>query len=281
MLVTSPPPYAPLAPTLAGEITDASQEASAWAASTDYPVGATAALTGGAVLLATAAGTSGPSAPIAPAVLGGTVADGTVTWVLITAPTLAGEITPLDVQNYTNGRLQASDPETLRMLNAALIAARRDVGWHVSPIKTNDVMVLDGPGCYEHKLRIPTMNIVTLHSVIDRGVSLDVSLSSTAQVIQSAQVPWLLIRRHGHWSHRYADIQITLDHGFDVDQASDWRQAILSMVDQMVTVVAAGRPDADMQSKQIDDVVYRWGASQALPGAAPILAKYRLQWGWA
>jgi hypothetical protein len=204
-----------------------------------------------------------------------------VTWVLIAEPTLAGELTTADVQSYTSGRLQADDPETQRMLNTALIAARRDVGWHVSPVRTNDVMVLDGPGYYEHKLRIPTLNIVELHSVIDRGVSLDVSFSTTAQVVQSAEVPWLLIRRHGHWSRRYADIQVTLDHGFDVDQASDWRQAILSMVDQMVSIVSSGRPDIDLESKQIDDVVYRWGAGQALPGAKAILDKYRLLWGWA
>lgn len=214
-------PYEPVAPTLPGEITDASEE-----------------------------GLPGSSTG------------------------LAGELTPTDVQQYTNGRLQANNAETQRMLNAALVAARRNVGWHVSPIKTGDVMVLDGPGYRSHKLRLPTRKIVALNSVIDHGRSLDVSLSNTAQVVRSAQVPWLLVRRRGHWSHEYADIVVNLDHGFDVDEAADWRQAILSMVDQMVTIIGAGRPDVDLQSKQIDDVVYRWGAGQALPGAAPILEQY-------
>lgn len=219
--MTEPQPYQPDAPTLPGELTDASEE------------GAPSSSTG-----------------------------------------LPGELTPADVAAYTDGRLDPADAETLRMLNAALVAARREVGWHVSPVKLNDTMVLDGPGYHMHKLRLPTRKIVALHSVVDRGVSLDVSLTPTAQVVQAAQVPWLLIRRHGHWSHHYADISVTLDHGFDVDEAADWRQAILSMVDQMVTIIKAGRPDADLQAKQIDDVVYRWGASQALPGAAPILEKY-------
>lgn len=50
-----------------------------WAASTAYTVGDTVSLTGGAVLQATVAGTSGTTEPTAPAV-GATVTDGTVTW---------------------------------------------------------------------------------------------------------------------------------------------------------------------------------------------------------
>lgn len=220
-MTTPEPPYQPVAPTLAGEITDASEE------------GLPGSATG-----------------------------------------LVGELSPTDVQQYTNGRLSAANPETARMLNAALVAARREVGWHVSPVKTGDTMVLDGPGWHMHKLRLPTRKIVQLNSVVNDGVTLDISFSPTAQVVQSAQVPWLLVRRHGHWTHHYAAIVVNLDHGFDIDEAADWRQAILSMVDQMVTIVTAGRPDVDLQSKQIDDVVYRWGAAQALPGAAPILEQY-------
>lgn len=52
----------------------------AWAASTPYAVGVRVTLTGGQVLEATVAGTSGVSQPVAPASVGGTVVDGTVTW---------------------------------------------------------------------------------------------------------------------------------------------------------------------------------------------------------
>lgn len=52
----------------------------AWAASTAYAVNAYVRLTGGALVQATAAGTSGLAEPAAPASVGGTVADNTVTW---------------------------------------------------------------------------------------------------------------------------------------------------------------------------------------------------------
>lgn len=52
----------------------------AWAATTGYTVGDRVKLTGGAVLEATAEGTSGATAPAAPAEVGDTVLDGTVTW---------------------------------------------------------------------------------------------------------------------------------------------------------------------------------------------------------
>lgn len=188
---------------------------------------------------------------------------------------VAGELTQADVEQYTGGRLSASDPETQRMLNAALVAARNDIGWHVSPVLTDVTLTLNGPG--SRKLRLPTKKIVTVSAITDNGKTLD----PATDVIVDAEVPWLLHRRHGCWSWCPSAISITLDHGFTVDEAADWRQAILSMVDQMVSLVSSGRPDADLESKQVDDVVYRWGAAQALPGAAPILDKYRLMWGWA
>lgn len=54
-----------------------------WTANTAYLVGATVKLTGGERLRATVAGTSGVTMPTAPALVGGTVTDGTVTWVRI------------------------------------------------------------------------------------------------------------------------------------------------------------------------------------------------------
>ena len=50
-----------------------------WVATTTYAAGDRVRLSGGAILEAAEAGTSGATAPTAPAV-GGTVVDGTVTW---------------------------------------------------------------------------------------------------------------------------------------------------------------------------------------------------------
>jgi hypothetical protein len=51
-----------------------------WAATTAYASGDKVSLSGGAVVEATTAGTSGSTEPAAPATVGGTVTDGTVTW---------------------------------------------------------------------------------------------------------------------------------------------------------------------------------------------------------
>jgi hypothetical protein len=189
------------------------------------------------------------------------------------------ELSVDDVAAYTGGRLAANDPNTQQMLDAALAAARWEVGWHVSPVRVGDVVKLDGPGgC---KLRLPfTQKIVNLTEVIDGGSTLDLT-PGTGDVIQSAQVPWLLIRQRGSWSCRYNDIQVTLDHGFTEAEAADWRQAILGLVDQMSTMATVGRPDSELTSKQVDDVVYKWNPTPLLPGIEPILAQYRLLWGWA
>lgn len=184
------------------------------------------------------------------------------------APDPQDEITPADVETYTGGRLAASDPETQRMLDAALFAARREVGWHVSPVIT-ETMNFDGPGGY--KLRLPTMRIVKVDSITNDGNTVDLTT-----VTPSAEVGWLLVMTTGCWSTKWAGITITLDHGFTAAEAPDWRQAILTMVNQMVELVVTGRPDADLSSKQVDDITYKWGAAQALPGAAPILEKYQL-----
>lgn len=54
--------------------------APAWAATTAYALGLKVTLSGGQKLEATTAGTSGATQPTAPASVGGTVTDGTVTW---------------------------------------------------------------------------------------------------------------------------------------------------------------------------------------------------------
>lgn len=54
--------------------------ATPWAASTAYTAGQFVELTGGERLEATTGGTSGTTEPTAPATVGGTVTDGTVTW---------------------------------------------------------------------------------------------------------------------------------------------------------------------------------------------------------
>jgi len=94
--------------------------------------------------------------------------------------------------------------------------------------------------------------------------------------VQSAQVGWLIKLTTGRWSNDWSSIVITLDHGFPPDEAADWREAVLTMIDDFTSIMVTGRPDSDLASKQVDDVVYKWGTVQGLPGAPPILEKYWL-----
>jgi hypothetical protein len=186
----------------------------------------------------------------------------------MSAPPVSDELTPADVEVYTSGRLPAADPETQRMLDAALAAARREAGWHVCPVITES-LVLDGFG--GRALLLPTMNIVAVANIVNNGNPVDPTIVTTA-----GRVGWLLFISQGCWSYRYAGVTLDLTHGFTAEQAPDWREAILLMVSQMSSMSIIGRPDSDLSSKQVDDVVYKWGAAQALPGAQPILEKYQL-----
>lgn len=195
------------------------------------------------------------------------------------------EISVADVVQFTNGRLADDGPngETQRMLNAALAVARREAGWHVSPVKMDDVVSMDGTGSAE--LYPPTRRIVNLTAATDDGKDV---LQDT---VIPAQMPWKIVRKGGCWSRDLASIKVTMDHGYTESEAADWRQAILTMVDQMSLLpvsAGTGRSEADVSRKRVDDVEYQWsdGASMALAervifSVESILNGYRLVQGFA
>jgi hypothetical protein len=192
------------------------------------------------------------------------------------------ELTAADVENFTNGRLadDGGAGEVTRMLNAALVVARRRCGWHVSPVATGDVLTVDGPprsysygygGCdiaRRRELFLPTGNIVTLTSIVEDGVTLNLS-----NVVVPSDAPWKIVRTVGRWTDTYGGIVITLNHGYTEAQAVDWRQAILTMVDNMSTLpvnAVTGRSDADLTVKRVDDVEYQWPRNQgSQPNSSP------------
>jgi hypothetical protein len=200
------------------------------------------------------------------------------------------ELAPSDVERFTGGLLSASDPETQRMLDAALAAARRDVRWFVSPIVYNDVITLNGTGT--DRLRLPTKQVINLHSVTSDGVA----LVPGTDVILDSESDNLLINTTGRFSNQYNGVVVTMDHGFPEDAATaeslittstglpataaDWRQAVLSLVVNISQIAAVGRPDSELASKQVDDVVYAWGATQGLASIESILVAYRLLYKW-
>lgn len=133
-------------------------------------------------------------------------------------------------------------------INAALVAARRYCGWHVSPVRVDESLELDGPG--GRVLSLPTLSLNSVASVTELGVALDVS------ALDRSRRKGTLTKQYGRWSGRDGAIVAVVTHGFTEAEASDWRAAIVATVDER----SAGsiRDDADMKRKKIDDTEYEW-----------------------
>ncbi|QFP97086.1 head-to-tail adaptor [Mycobacterium phage Krili] len=193
------------------------------------------------------------------------------------------ELSEADVESFTRGRLLASDGETKKMLDAALLTARRYCGWKVTPVVTDDVMVLDGPD--SRILNLPTRKLVTLSELFERGNPVDLSKVrwSAGGPPGSSSRPIAVRKRNGGWwTGEYQGIEVKMTHGYTEAEAADWRLAVLSMVDQMSQTLASGRGELDLLSKKVDDVTYRWGdpyadsAQQALFSVTRVFDNFTL-----
>lgn len=170
------------------------------------------------------------------------------------------ELTTDDVETFTRGRLSAGDAEVARMLKAALLAARRYCGWPVTPVVTDDTVVIDGLG--SRMLNLPTRKVVELTSVTELGTALDLTkLSYSAGGPPGALSRPIVLRKRndGFWKREYQSVTVVMTHGYTEDEAEDWRYAVLSMIDQMSQVLVSGRGELELLSKKVDDVTYRWG----------------------
>lgn len=171
------------------------------------------------------------------------------------------ELAPTDVAAFTNGRLSATDSDVADMLASALEMARNHVGWHVSPIRT-DTVVLDGPD--SRMLYLPTRKLNTLTSIAENGTTLDLSkLSWSTGGVPGIRGAPVRVRKktNGWWTCNYQGISVVMTHGYTEAEAASWRQAILTIVDQMSLVPVSGGIDASragMSQKRVDDVQYRW-----------------------
>lgn len=159
------------------------------------------------------------------------------------------ELTADDVEQYTRGRLKASDDETDRLLSGALAAARRACGWHVSPV-IEETLELDGEG--GNVLSLPTLRIVTLTSVTELGRSYNVA----TELDVSKRKGNIMKRGGGCWSNRYGAIEVTLEHGFTEEEAQDWRTAVLEATNRLAVDVF--RKDPNVTRKRVDDVDIYW-----------------------
>lgn len=118
--------------------------------------------------------------------------------------------------------------------DVARSAARRFCGWHVTPVRVDDEVTLDGPG--SAVLVLPTLRLIELTGVVENGVELDVD----TDLYVSAR--GLVRKRSGVWWPRnYGSIVVTMTHGFgpvdedDEDEthnADDFNAAVSSIAER-------------------------------------------------
>lgn len=174
-----------------------------------------------------------------------------------------GELTASDVEVFTAGRLPADSPAVAGMLSAALGAARREAGWHVSPVHTDTVTLTSRR---RHILELPTLRVVELTAVTEAGEPVDVHAVNCSAGRPPGGLGGQVTLRKPRYMCWRGNVTVTMDHGYTEDEAADWRHAVLTIVDQMSTLPVAattGRSDADLTSKGIDDVSYGWNSVAA------------------
>ncbi|QBI98660.1 head-to-tail adaptor [Mycobacterium phage Bobby] len=160
---------------------------------------------------------------------------------------MAEDLTPEDVESYTRGRISKDDPETARALAAALQRARRACGWHVTPVQEETVS-LHGTG--HGFIVLPTLKPVELLSVTEDGREVDLD-----DLYFLSEEPGVLYKKCGWWCRE--KIEVTFTHGFTADEAVDFREAVLQVVDIAHIMIGTGAV-GPLTGMEVDDVSLRW-----------------------
>lgn len=159
------------------------------------------------------------------------------------------ELAPDDLPAAVRARFE-DDAAAQAAIDSALAAARRYCGWHVSPVRTNEVLAeIDGPG--GRVLSLPTLNLISVASITELGAALDVTK------LDRSRRKGTLTKHFGWWTCRDGAITATITHGLTEAEAADWRAAIVAVVDERSDPNAL-REDGDMKVKKVDDVQYEW-----------------------
>lgn len=173
------------------------------------------------------------------------------------------ELTPADVESFTDGLLKADNPETAQLLSRALAGARRYCGWAVTPPQVDAVIGLDGPGT--RHLVLPTMNLTAVSACTELGVVVDpTTLAWSRQGLVAKP-------NHGRWSCELGSIQMTVTHGYSEDDAADWRGAVLAACD-----LAAQNVGSQLQKYRVDDIERDWYKASSFQFNRSLLDPYRL-----
>lgn len=154
-------------------------------------------------------------------------------------------------------------------VKAGQAAVRRFCGWHVAPSITETVKVDSYGG---RVLMLRTKHLTELVSVLINGVD----------VID--QVRWsesgILTLRGGCWPNEVGAVEVTLSHGYDLDEVPDVAALIASIGKR-----AASQPGA-VASQSVNGASVSFMQAGGAPLSVPLLAiekdalePYRLNWG--
>lgn len=126
------------------------------------------------------------------------------------------------VESFTQGRLDGDDADTVRQLAAAVAAARRYCGWHVTPVSTGASVTLDGPG--DRVLVLPTLQLGSVTSITEDGITVslaDVQISARGIVLKTDGT---------YWTDKLGGVVVVFTHGFS--SAPDFESVVLNAIDR-------------------------------------------------
>ena len=177
------------------------------------------------------------------------------------------ELTELDVETYTGGRLDHDADETARWLKVGLGVARRYCGWQVTPVHADDVVTLDGPG--SRLLALPTLALGELKEIVEEGTTLDLAALEVS--------PRGLVRKKSgaRWSSRLGAITVKMTHGFA--EAPEWQSAVLSFIDRSSLEVGGDGAPRVIGPFQYDTAPRAAVASAFTDSERMLLDLYRLE----
>lgn len=112
---------------------------------------------------------------------------------------------PAELQAYTKGKIKAAEPRVAPMLDAISSEIRREAGWHIWPLITED-LVLDGSGGRVQP--VPSMRVERIISASSAGVTIP------PEALDFSALGLLEIQGGSLWTRRYRQVLITLQHGY-------------------------------------------------------------------
>lgn len=154
-------------------------------------------------------------------------------------------------------------------LNAANQAIRTECGWHVAPIITEE-LVLDGPG--GTALLVPSKRVrsIIMATSDGRDVTDQVKFSRRAGVLTLAS----------GWSCDVGSIELTLEHGYELDEVAEVAALIVTLTKRAATSGAIVQQSIGSASVRL--ATGRDGSAAGVPlfeSEKAILEPYKLNWG--